>query len=136
MCRKLMAVLGVAALLAALAGPAVAQEKEWVWKTDGKRYWRTEEAVKPFVMPATYLKEVPAGEEKAGDIEGLKYVGKRTEKVFFRETPFAEAPKGHECTWKMVYEKKAVYKLHFCFKNGVEMACPGMNAAGECLGMK
>ena len=137
MCRKLMGMLGVAALLAAVAAPAVAQEKtEWVWKTDGKRYWRSEEVVKPFVMPATYLKEVPAGEEKAGDIEGLKYVGKRTEKVFFRETPFAAALQGHECTWKMVYEKKQVNKLHHCLVNGTEQACPGMNAAGECLGKK
>jgi hypothetical protein len=136
MCRKLMGVLGVAALVGALAGPAVAQEKDYVWKTDGKRWTRTEEVVKPFVMPATYLKEVPAGEEKAGDIEGFKYLGKRTEKVFFRETPFAEAPKGHECTWKMVYEKKVTTKVHFCLMNGAEKACPGMNAAGECLGMK
>jgi hypothetical protein len=131
-----MGVLGVAALLAALAAPAVAQEKEWVWKTDGKRYFRTEEAVKPFVMPTTYLKEVPAGEEKAGDLQGFKYVGKRMEKVFFREAPFAEAQKGHECTWKMVYEKKAVYKNHFCLVNGAEKPCPGMNAAGECLANK
>ena len=134
--RNLMAMLGVAALVAALAGPAVAQEKDYVWKTDGKRYWRTEEIVKPFVMPATYLKEVPAGEEKAGDVQGFKYTGKRTETVYFRETPFAEAPKGHECTWKMVYEKKAVNKLHHCLVNGAEQACPGMNAAGECLGKK
>ena len=136
MCRKLMGVLGVAALVAALAGPAVAQEKDYVWKTDGKRYWRVEETVKPFVMPATYLKEVPAGEEKAGDVQGFKYLGKRTEMVFFRETPFAEAAKGHDCTWKMVYQKTEVNKLHFCLVNGAEMACPGMNAAGECLGKK
>lgn len=134
--RNMMALFGVAALLAALAGPAVAQEKEWVWKTDGKRYWRTEELVKPFVMPKTYLKELAAGEEKAGDVEGFKYLGKRTEKVFFRETPFAEAPKGHECTWKMVYEKKQVNTLNFCQVNGAEQACPGMNAAGECVGKK
>ncbi len=138
MLTKLMGVLGVAAFVAALAGPAVAQEekKDWVWHTNGKRYWRTEEIVKPFVMPATYLKEVPAGEEKAGDVQGFKYLGKRTEKVFFRETPFAEAPKGHECSWRMVYEKKQVNKYHHCIVNGAEQACPGMNAAGECLGKK
>jgi hypothetical protein len=133
--RKLMGVLGAAALLLALAGPAVAQEKDYSWKTDGKRYFR-EETVKPAVMPTTYMKEVAAGEEKAGDIESFKYTGKRTEKVFFRETPFAQAQKGHECTWKMVYEKKAVYQNHFCLVNGAEQACPGMNAAGECLGKK
>jgi hypothetical protein len=136
MCRKVMGALGALALLAALAAPAVAQEKEYVYKTDGKRWTRTEELATPFVMPATYLAEVPAGAEKAGDIQGFKYLGKRTEVVFFRETPFAEAPKGHECTWKMVYEKKAVFKNHFCQVNGAEQACPGMNAAGECLGKK
>jgi hypothetical protein len=134
--RNMMAVLGVSALLAALAGPAVAQEKEYVWKSDGKRYTRTEEFVKPFEMPARYLKEVPAGEQKENDILGFKYTGKTMERVYFRETPFAEAAKGHECTWKMVYEKKAVNKYHFCLENGVEQACPGMNAAGECLGKK
>jgi len=133
MLRKLMGVLGVAALLAALAGPAVAQEKEWVWKTDGKRYWRTEEFVKPAVMPATYLKEVAAGEQKEGAIQGFKYLGKRTEVAYFREVPFAEPMKGHECTWRMVYQKKAMLKEHFCLRNGAEKPCPGMNAAGECL---
>jgi len=51
--RNMMGVLGVLALLAALASPAVAQEKDYVWKTDGKRWTRTEEFVKPFEMPAT-----------------------------------------------------------------------------------
>jgi len=134
--RNMMGVLGVVAMLAALAGTAMAQETQTVWKTDGKRWTRSEEAVKPFVMPATYLKEVAAGEEKAGDVEGFKYLQKRTEKVFFRETPFAEAPKGHQCTWKMVYENKAVNKVHFCNVNGAQQACPGTNAAGECLGKK
>lgn len=134
MFRTLTGVLGVAALLAALAAPAVAQEKEWVWKTDGKRYWRTEEAVKPAVMPATTLKEVAAGEP--GAILGFKYTGKTMERVYFKEVPFAEAPKGHECSWKMVYEKKEVAKKHFCLVNGAEKPCPGMNAAGECLANK
>jgi len=134
--RIMMGVLGVLALLAALASPAVAQEKDYVWKTDGKRWTRTEEFVKPFEMPATYLKEVPAGEQKENDILGFNYTGKTMERVYFRETPFAEATKGHECTWKMVYEKKQVNKYHFCEVNGSAQACPGMNAAGECLGKK
>jgi len=134
--RNLMGFLGVAALLAALAAPAMAQETQTVWQTDGKRWSRSEEAVKPFVMPTTYRMEVAAGEEKAGDVQGFKYLGKRTEAVYFREMPFAEAPKGHECSWKMVYEKKAMSQRHFCLENGAEKPCPGMNAAGECLGKK
>jgi hypothetical protein len=131
-----MGVLGVAAMLAALGAPALAQEKEWAWKTDGKRYWRTEEAVKPFVMPATFLKEVAAGEPTEGAVLGFKYTGKTMERVYFREAPFAAAPKGHECTWKMVYQKKEVTKLHHCLVNGAEKPCPGMTEAGECLANK
>lgn len=139
MFRKLMGVLGVVALLAALGGPAAAQEekKDYVWKTNGKWYFRTEEVVKPFVMPATAIVEVPAAEAKEGDNYGFRYIGKQREKVFFREVPRAtEVAKGHECTWKMTYNQKYTSKLHFCLVNGTEQACPGMNAAGECLGKK
>ena len=52
------------------------------------------------------------------------------------KTPFDQVPKGHVCTWKMVYENKAANKLYFCEVNGAEQACPGMNAAGECLSKK
>ena len=131
MCRKVMSVLGVAAMMAALAAPAVAQEKEWVCKNNGKLFFRTEEAVSPFVMPATYLKEVAAVEE--GAFLGFKYTGKLMERVYYKEVPFAAAAKGHECTWRMAYQKKAMMKEHFCLRNGAEKPCPGMNAAGECL---
>ncbi|MBV8881641.1 MAG: hypothetical protein JO332_16915 [Planctomycetaceae bacterium] len=134
--RHVMGFLGAMAIVAALAGPAVAQETQTVWKTDGKRWWHNEEIVKAFVMPATYLAAVPGAAEKAGDVQGFKYLGKRTEVAYFREMPFAEAPNGHECRWKMVYEKKAMNKVHFCLVNGAEQACPGMTAAGECLGMR
>ena len=133
--RNLMGALGVGAMLAALAGPAMAQETQTVWKTDGKRWTRTEEMVKPFAMPTTQRIEV--AEKQEGDILGFKYVGKRMEPVYFREVPLAnEMAKGHECTWKMVYEKKQMNKVHFCLDNGVAKTCPGMNAAGECLGKK
>lgn len=136
MWKKGFSILGAAALVAALAAPAVAQETDYVWKSDGKRYFRTEEVVKPFVMPKTYFAEVAAGDFKEGDLPSFKYTGKRMERVFLKETPLAEAPKGHECSWKMVYVKKYTERSHFCLENGVEKPCPGMNAAGECLGKK
>jgi hypothetical protein len=134
--RNLMALLGVAAIVAALAGPAMAQETRTVWRTDGKRWFHSEEAVQPLVMPKTYLMEVAAGNQKEGDVQGLKYLGKRTEVVYFREAPLAEAAKGHECSWKLVYEGKATSLRHYCLENGAEKTCPGMNPAGECLGKK
>jgi hypothetical protein len=133
----MMGALGVVTMLAALAGTAMAQETPTVWKTDGKRWTRTEEIVKPFVMPTTTTIEVAAGEQKAGDVQGFKYLGKHTEIVYFREAPLANTvAKGHECTWKMVYERKQTYKQHYCLVDGLAQNCPGMNAAGECLGKK
>lgn len=135
--RNLIGIFSVAAIAAAFAGPASAQDSHTVWQSDGKRYWRTEVPMKAPEVSKTYLKEVPAGEQKEGDIEGRKLVGKRTEVVYFRETPLAiEASKGHECSWRMVYERKSVRKYNFCVENGVEMPCAGMTDSGECLGMK
>ena len=135
--RNMMGLLGVVTMLAALAGSALAQETQTVWKTDGTRWSHSEEIVKPFVMPATTRIEVAAGEQKEGDVQGFKYTAKRTETVYFREGPLANNPaKGHECTWKMVYEKKSSFKQHFCLVDGLSQNCPGMNAAGECLGKK
>lgn len=134
--RSMMAILGVMALVAALAGPAVAQETKTAWKTDGKRYWKVEETVKPFEMPKTQL--IQAAEKEEGAFLGMKYNGKQMEFTYFKEVPVAAevAKQGHECSWRMVYEKKLSYKHSFCLVNGAEQNCPGMNAAGECLGRK
>jgi hypothetical protein len=126
----------IALLAAVVAAPAMAQETKTVWHSDGKRYWRTEEIVKPFEMPKTQL--VQLAEKEEGAIQGFKYNGKHMEVAYFKEVPLpAEVAKqGHECSWRMVYEKKQVTKFNFCLVNGAEQACPGMNAAGECLGKK
>ncbi len=135
--RNMMGALGVVTMLAALAGTAMAQETRTVWKTDGKRWTHSEEIVKPFVMPTTRTMEVAAADKQAGDVQGFKYIGKRTEVVYFREVPLENnVVKGHECTWKMVYEKKSSFKQHFCLVDGIAQTCPGMNQAGECLGKK
>ena len=136
MSTKWMALLGVAALVAALAGPAVAQDQT-VWKTDGKRYWHSEEALTACEMPKTQFVEV--GEKEEGAIQGFKYVGKRMEIAYFKEVPLAAEPakKGHECSWRMVYDGKGrTTQYNFCLVNGAEQPCQGKNGAGECVGKK
>jgi len=120
----LIRLLGVAGLLGALAPPALAQDgrKDWGWHSDGKRYWRTEEFAKPFVMPTTTTIEVAPGDQKEGDVLGSKYVGKRTERVYFREVPQGPA-KDHECSWRMNYVGKTMSREQFCVENGVEQPC-------------
>ena len=122
--RMLISLMGVAGLLAALAPPAAAQENctDWVWHTDGKRYWRTEEYVKPYVLPATTTIQMVAGEQRASDVQGLKYFGKRTEWVYFREVPSQEFAKTHECSWRMKYVGKTMSREEFCIENGVEQS--------------
>ena len=122
MIRLFSSLLGVAGLLAALAPPATAQEqgKDWIWTSDGKRYSRTEGDVKPFVMPTTTTIEVAPGEQREGDVQGFKYLGKRTERVYFREVPRQELAKSHECSWRMTYVGKTMSREQFCVENGVE----------------
>ena len=127
----------IALLAAVVAAPAVAQETQTVWHTDGKRYWHFEEAV-PAPQPAkTQLIALPGNEE--GAILGFKYSGKTMQYAYFKEVPVAaeQAKKGHECSWRMVYENKGrTTKYNFCLVNGIEQPCPGMNPAGECVGKK
>jgi hypothetical protein len=137
MSRMLMGVLGAAGLLAAVTGSAPAQtsDTDWVWHTDGKRWWRTEEVVKPFAMPPTMIVEVAPGDEKPGDVRGVKYLGKRTEIVYFREVPrpSSDLAKGHECSWRMHYDGKHTTRESFCVVDGTEQACPGFDKSGRCL---
>ena len=120
--RMLVSLLGVVGLLAALAPPAAAQDNgmDWVWHTDGKRWWRTEECVIPFVMPTTTTIEVAAGQETEGDVRGMKYTGKSMERVYFREVPRYEVARGHQCSWRMTYAGKSMLREDFCVENGVE----------------
>lgn len=135
--RMLTAALALGSLLGGLAVPAAAQDErtDWVWHTDGKRWWRTEEVVKPFVMPTTMTIEVAPGQQKEGDILGFKYIGKRMERVYFREVPrpAPEVVKGHECSWRLHYVGKRTTRENYCVVNGVEQACPGFDKSGVCL---
>jgi hypothetical protein len=122
--RMLMSLLGVAGLLAALAPPAVAQEcdTDWVWHSDGKRYWRTQEYVQPEDTFPTMNVVVAAGERKEGDFRGVRYVGKQTERVYLREVPrpAPALPTGHECAWRFRYVGKTTTREWFCREHAVE----------------
>jgi hypothetical protein len=137
MSRMLMGALGLAGLLAALATPVPAQtsDTDWVWHTDGKRWWRSEEVVQPVAMPTTMTVEVAPGDEQPGDVQGFKYVGKTTERVYFREVPrpSPELAKGHECSWRTHYDGKRVLREDFCVIDGTEQACAGFDRSGRCL---
>lgn len=135
--RMLMGLMGVTGLLAALAAPAAAQEngKDWVWHTNGKRYWRTEEFVKPYVVPTTMTVDVAPGDQKEGDSWRMNYVGKRMERVYTRDVqrPATDVVKGHECTWRLHYVGKHTTRENYCIVDGVEQSCPGFAKSGECL---
>lgn len=129
--RLLMSVLGAVALLAAMAGPAVAQEKERVW--NGKRWEWVQKKVAE--EPSTVLVEVAREERREGDIPGMKTVGKNTVIAYYQRMPIPEpaVAKGHTCGERVTTVRKHVEFRQYCKVDGVEKPCPGMSEAGECL---
>jgi hypothetical protein len=125
--------LAVVGLMAALAAPAVAQER--VWKGNSKRGTWVEVPVKPAEEPTTFLVAVAPGEQKEGDVLGVRTVGKHLERVYFRAMPKLEAAvaKGHACSLRVTTVMKHLEYRHFCRVDGAEQPCPGMSRAGECL---
>ena len=127
-----MGVLAVVALFAVLAGPAAAEEGNKVWRLNGKRWEFVPEKLTPAPEATTVRVEVPKAEAETW---GYRTVGKKTERVYYREVP-RPAPvveKGHFCNLRVETHGKRTVWHHFCKVNGVEKPCPGMNAAGECL---
>ena len=122
--------IGALVALAATLSPAAPGDagKDWVWTTDGKRWTRTEQVVRPVVLPTTTVVDVPAGE---GDSWRMAYVGKRMERVSTREVPRPAPPTGHECGWRLRYEGKRTTREKVCVIDGVahpyERAHPGSN---------
>lgn len=129
--RLLMSALGAVALLATMAAPAAAQDKERVWT--GKRWDWVEKKV--IEEPKTMLVEVTREEHKEGDFLGAKTVGKNTVMTYFRRVPIPEpvVAKGHACSMRVMTVLKHLEFRHFCRVDGAEKPCPGMNEAGECL---
>lgn len=104
----MMSVLLTSGLLGSFAVPAMAQSDSkkssdcctWGYVTEGKRAVRktwcvSEDAGK---MPATVRVEVKPEDRQPGDDWGLKIVGKRTERVYYREVPrTSEAAASTDC---------------------------------------
>lgn len=65
-------------------------------------------------------------------------MGKRTERVYFREVPRTapEMLKGHACSWRLHYDGKRTTRENFCVVNCVVQACRGFDKAGNCLAHK
>ena len=126
----------LAAFLCAVPALAAAAEEgapAKVWRLDGKRWVLVAEKLTPAPEPATLRVEVPKAE---AETYAYRTVGKTVERVYFREVP-RPAPvveKGHFCNVRVETVGKHVEFRHFCKVNGVEKACPGMDAEGACKG--
>ena len=130
--RMLFRVLGAAGLLAALAPPARAQECPWECGQDPV-CGMPEECSSPVVMSDWMTIQVVLGDRKAGDIRGFQYVGKRTERVYFREVPRPDPVlvQGHECRWRFHYVGKSTWRERYCVENGVEQPFARHTQFGE-----
>ena len=115
----------------------------WSLALEGKRtvrkYHCSEDAKAR--MPNTVRIEVKAEDRQAGDTQGMKLVGKRTERVFFRdverkaETANADCSGSKDsCNYTFVTVGKHTERRTFCEHNDVRMMCG--EKAGECSGCR
>lgn len=134
--NRMMALMGVLGLLIFLFGvmitlspPAKPADptKDWVWKSDGKRWTRTEADPSPLVTPEKTTVDVPPNERREGDSWRMKYVGKTMERVYTREVERPAPKAGHECTWRMRYQGKRSFREYYCLVDGVERSYQEMH---------
>ncbi len=137
MSRMMLGLLAMGAATVALAGPAVAQECEQdrVANPEAKQWRCSDDTEQSYTFAPTVWTEVPRGQQRPGDVRGFKYVGKRTERAYFREVerPNPAFAQGHECHWRPHYQGKRTTYEFYCVVNGVEEACLGMDRYGHCL---
>ena len=145
----LMSALATLGMTGFFGSPATAQSevqkatddcRTWTSVYDGKRtfkkYFCVEEE-KPRV-PDTVRIEVKPEDRQPGDIEGMKYVGKRTERVYFGDVerkgePAAEAKcsgSKDDCNYMFVTVGKHTERRSFCEHNNQRVICG--DKAGEC----
>lgn len=112
----------------------------WSMVYDGKRTHRINHCVQDSKtqMPTTVRIEVKPEDRQVGDVEGVKYVGKRTERVYFRDIERkADATKDATCSgskegcnYMFVTVGKHTERRSFCEHNNQQVMCG--NKAGEC----
>jgi hypothetical protein len=121
--RMLTSLLGAAAVLAALASPAVAQEvegRDWMWTANGKLCLRDECTATPYEASRTQTVVVAPGDRQEGDSWRMKYVGKRMEREYTREVPRSDADQEHASGWRLRSVGKHTEREYYCEEKGVE----------------
>ena len=111
----------------------------WSTTYDGKRTHRLNHCVQDekSKAPGTVRTEVKPEDRRPGDIEGFKTVGKRTEKVRYRDVERKAEPavdftctSKEGCNYSFFTVGKRTERRSFCEDNNQRMMC-GENA-GEC----
>ena len=112
----------------------------WTSVYDGKRSFKKYFCVEDEQprMPDTVRIEVKAEDRQPGDIEGMKYVGKRTERVYFRDVERkAESASEAKCTgskdgcnYMFITVGKHTERRSFCEHHNQRVMCG--DKAGEC----
>jgi len=107
----------------------------WSLALEGKRTIRKYHCVEDqkSAMPNAVRIEVKPEDRQAGDNQGFKYVGKRTETVYFRDVE-RKAEAGSEtacaCNSMFVTVGKHTERRSFCEHNNQQVLCG--DKAGEC----
>lgn len=107
----------------------------WTSVYDGKRTSIRRHCVQNQTSAATTRIEVKPEDRRPGDVEGFRTVGKRTERVYFRDVerqPGADSTctSREGCSTAYVTEGKRTELRSFCEREGQRVMCG--EKAGEC----
>lgn len=110
----------------------------WTSVYDGKRTSIKHHCVQDQKVANKVRIEVKAEDRQPGDIEGMKYVGKRTERAYFRDVEHKAEPVADtkcsgskdDCNYTFVTVGKHTERRFFCEHNNQQVLCG--DKAGEC----
>jgi hypothetical protein len=111
----------------------------WTSVYDGKRTHKVYHCVQDQKPMSTVRIEVKPEDRKSGDIEGIKSVGKRTERVYYRDVEAKSAADSNcatkdGCNYSFVTVGKHTERRSFCEHGGQQVTCG--DKAGECASCK